>query len=123
MTARDGWRLEPHGDLVLLRCAALRGIPSVAHAFSTRRSDAGDFDLGGHEQTVPRPQADPHLRVVAHQVGDVQAERRDFVDPHRSAVRGRQAGDFGLVGFAEQSMAEFGEEVHGIVGRRSAAGR
>jgi len=49
VTAHDGWRLEPHGDLVLLRCAALAGIPSVAHAFSTRRSDAGDFDLGGAE--------------------------------------------------------------------------
>jgi len=46
----QGWRVETVYGLTLLRCAALTGLPQVAHAFSTRRADDGDgFDLGRAE--------------------------------------------------------------------------
>jgi YfiH family protein len=46
----ESWRLEDVDGVRLARCAALEGIPGVAHAFSTRIAHGrSDFDLGPAE--------------------------------------------------------------------------
>jgi YfiH family protein len=45
--AAPGWSLENRNGLVLALCREIEAIEGIAHAFSTRRSDAGDFDTGG----------------------------------------------------------------------------
>ena len=72
----------------------------------------GDFDLGCHEQAVASTQADANLRIVAHEVGRFDRERRQLVDAEALGVGCVEARDFGLRA-AEEGVAEGVEEVHG----------
>jgi hypothetical protein len=44
---------------------------------------AGGPHFGPEQQAVASPEANPHLRIEPHQLGDGKRERRQLVDPHR----------------------------------------
>jgi hypothetical protein len=102
---------EEFGSQQLMSRFVPEGVPLMLDPTHDPRVVAGDFDVGRHEQAVASAEADADLRVVPHQVGDVQIERRQLVDPHRVGFGAFEARHLRLR-LAEQGVAEFVEEVH-----------
>ena len=87
----EGQEAVEFGPQQLMGRAVPERVPLVLDPADDGGVAAGDFDFGGHQQAVACAEADPHLRIVPHQVGDVQRERRQLVDPHRGVLGPVQA--------------------------------
>jgi len=103
----EGWRIDEHDGLRLVRCQALESVPSVAHAFSTRHGKENDpFDLGSHEASGAEVDARRRRFCEAAGLGGQRATILQQV--HGTAV-------LSVEGSAE---APIGPVADGIVARR-----
>jgi len=67
------WRLEEVAGVSLVRCAALDGIPGVAHAFSTRLAfGRRDFNLGPVENDAAESASRREAFLRAAGLGDLR---------------------------------------------------